>query len=405
MSAYNVFLSILAVACLLSAASGETSTSKILFLVPGTTYRHVLIWESIAHNIQLVKNSTQRRVSCLIFVYDDERPPVNDANVDYVHKHCTMSTFYGGGYGDHIKAVNPFLIHDAGYEYVLMCLDDVTLIAFDADRVFSVMAKNRLELASPVIQGGAVGGMNMMHNESDGVGLLVEAVEVFVHVFTPNGWECFHDLINPKMNNRGLGYERFVQTWCDIYWMNKAIGMAPANFTFRRGAVLDKECLDYLAKYNEYQRTANHTFRMGIIFSAVASHRNHLSGGSTITPGSEKFQALFLSEFGSEASSPPEHAAISKDYMSSRFYTALRSPPCATLKNISVPDTKSLRQRQLMTYKMVHEGISIDCQAKLLAMFRASSQLPWREWHMIEGWWRHRVFEEARLANVRGTLE
>ena len=121
----------------------------------------------------------------------------------------------GGGYVDHLKRLVPAWIESAGFDAVLVVLDDVALRArhFNLDRMVNVLRRNNLSVASPAVEYATHRHMRRSR-QAAAVGRLVSMVEMFAVLYTPAAWRCQYELLDTGLNPIGWGYDMWLGAFC-----------------------------------------------------------------------------------------------------------------------------------------------------------------------------------------------
>ena len=135
-----------------------------------------------------------------------------------------------GGYVAQLKFVLPAHVQALGVRWVFVVLDDVRLFAgeFDAKPFFRIAARNDLDVASPAIRrahGRRFPEMRPQKLTNGAVGRRVAKVELFATAFTPNAYQCFHDLADVEMNAEGYGYPDWLPGYCSLRGEKFAAGV------------------------------------------------------------------------------------------------------------------------------------------------------------------------------------
>lgn len=348
---------------------------RVLYVVPGASFKHPASIESIEYNLNMLSGNRNVSVACMINFYDDTRPKSTFTTGQNLLWRCETQIFHGAGYGDNIKSVLPAMVRMGGFTHVALILDDVTLDQnFDLHRFIGLMQFNHLAMASPTIFGGSVGQPAhpheayrkeatvelLEHSKNKKIqGKLLDVIEVHALFFNLDGWECFWNLINPRINNRGVGYERFVKSTCDLLFKEK-YGDPKAN-------------------------TKNKIFRMGWIDTMGAHHRSFLTDSLNKKKREDRHIAYALDS--------PKLNEEEFDHLTARFIRLLRSPPCR--KPVSKPKPKpdgrrQRRRRSLAAAAADAAEIPKACAVNLAVAFDQKNNLPWRDWLTFENLVRNR---------------
>ena len=65
------------------------SPAKLLYFVPGASYKHPENWVVLASNLRIANNSTQWQVECIIYIYDDTPPIEINTDIEYILRICS----------------------------------------------------------------------------------------------------------------------------------------------------------------------------------------------------------------------------------------------------------------------------------------------------------------------------
>ena len=362
------------------------ASHRLLFFVPGASFRHVHAFESILSNLNILTDGHDDvHVECVISLYDDTERDEDNLVMAEVVARCHTQVHFGGSYADHIKSMLPSMVRLGGFTHVALVLDDVSLHAsFDTTRALGIMEFNKMAMVSPIIFGGAVGQQakpitHYLHSDGDtrplktgpiesSQGRIVDALEVHALFFTLDGWECFWDVINPKLNGRGTGYERFVLTLCTDFFTKKQAGV----------------------------------YHMATIYTMAAMHRNWLTGSMPEGKDASAQRTMKIDKMMMAA----EPVGKEEEYTLRRFMNLMREAPCGTRHKLAANNSTTAaggRRRRRRAQEAATDampGISVACASMLAQAFQHKADVPWREWSMYEKWERKRNFVEAKFTNV-----
>jgi hypothetical protein len=361
---------------------------RLLFFVPGASFKHVHSFESILSNLNVLTNGHDEvQVECVISLYDDTEWDKDNLVMAEVVARCHTQVYFGGNYADHIKSMLPSMVRLGGFTHVALVLDDVSLHAsFDTTRLIGIMEFNQVSMVSPIIFGGSVGHQakpignyfsdadtTPLKTESveSSQGRIVDVLEVHALFFTLDGWECFWDIINPKVNGRGTGYERFVLSMCSAFFTKKGAGV----------------------------------YHMATITTMAAFHRNWLTGSrpegsASVAQRNKQLGTMMM------AAAP---VGRGEEFTLRRFMNLMREAPCGTGHSLAADNSTTAangqKQRRLReTHKATKgltPGISVECASMLAQEFQYKTDVPWREWAAYELSERKRTFSEAKFSNLR----
>jgi hypothetical protein len=112
------------------------------------------------------------------------------------------------------KYLTPELVSQ--YDVVFLGVEDVEIDDFSWRRFLDVMARNRLDVAAPALSARSITPHKIMYQRSDGVGRLVDVIEIFLTAFDARAWPRFWQLIEADRNHWGWGYMQLAQAYGDF---------------------------------------------------------------------------------------------------------------------------------------------------------------------------------------------
>lgn len=185
---------------------------------------------------------------CVVYVYSIELVPYVSALKAFK---CIIHHVPGQHVSANIKQFTPTDVAAAGYKYVFILLDDVSLIndkkysgnsvasgskslpinyLFDLQKFLRIMERNHLTLASPHVLGAMRPGksgtgkyraaLSEPYVQQNTVGCLAPFLELFVYIMTAEAYSALWDLVLPEINPYGWGYD----VWYDGYASERVAG-------------------------------------------------------------------------------------------------------------------------------------------------------------------------------------
>ena len=94
------------------------------------------------------------KFDCLVgsFILKDDFP--NSWYIDKIKDKCTIFFSPGAKYGDFVRYVHPMFLEMSPYSTIVLLLDDVQLGTFDLEKAIEISINQKLDVFSPMIQGG-----------------------------------------------------------------------------------------------------------------------------------------------------------------------------------------------------------------------------------------------------------
>jgi len=174
--------------------------------------------EVIRTNVDVLKNSTSRdyHVDCIIFSYSKyaDQPDWLKQMGDDSRGYCRVVTLYQSSLVGFMKYLDPVFLASAGYDYVVISLDDVRLHRPDSNfnlrEFFEFVLEFDLAVASPAIMGTVWAPLRPMAVAPRQVGHVVNAIELQSTTFRIDAWRCWWELSDTE----------FPSGWYDLF-MNK----------------------------------------------------------------------------------------------------------------------------------------------------------------------------------------
>lgn len=194
-----------------------TYNVKLLLVFPGVGFQ-LNRTKIILENIDIIKKSSVE-IKCVMFYYS---MPSNDVR-NIIESLCSMEEYVHGNFGEYVKSLSPSIVNFGGFTHVMLLLDDVELGSkFEFITMFDAMFRNDLSVVSPAILGAHQGAVTPRssfskkyhHGLRYKVGHFVDVIEIFATIFTLKAWKCFWDLVDPKINSSGWGYDLYLSDYC-----------------------------------------------------------------------------------------------------------------------------------------------------------------------------------------------
>ena len=194
----------------------------------------------------LIKRLGHDDFDYLIFVYDG--CPFDEA----IFSRCTFIHEPGIVYQYFKKYLTPERCRP--YDYIVLGIEDVDIDDFCWRRFAAIMERNRLDVASPALSARSHSPHAIMFRQPDGVGRLVDVIEVFITVFDARAWPAFRALIEDDYNYWGWGYLQLAQSACDY-----KMGIVDSEtITVTRPPTFKQQCQDemrrFLRSHAEFRR-------------------------------------------------------------------------------------------------------------------------------------------------------
>ena len=173
----------------------------------------------------------------LIFVYDGCRFD------EPIFSRCTFIHEPGIVYQYFKKYLTPQRC--AGYDYIVLGIEDVAIDDFCWPRFAAIMARNRLDMASPALSERSHSPHPIMFRQPGQVGRLVDVIEVFLTVFDARAWPAFRALIEDDTNYWGWGYVQLAQSACGF----KMGIVDDETITVTRPPTFKQQCQDEMQRF------------------------------------------------------------------------------------------------------------------------------------------------------------
>lgn len=199
----------------------DNSSPCTLVFVPGMSF-HTNRSQIVLQNLELLQSSSN--FHCLIHYYTINPPPWEMERLKGFG--CSLTLFHQDNhYADYLKSLLPAMLKYSKFAYLMVLLDDVELGSkFRLEALLDIMRRNRLSVISPAIHGSTMlSTLPYKHTARAKqfrfppqytLGCTVQSIEIFATVFTKESWSCFWDLIEPRWNAAGWGYDLCFYNYC-----------------------------------------------------------------------------------------------------------------------------------------------------------------------------------------------
>jgi hypothetical protein len=114
-------------------------------------------------------------------------------------------------------------------DYFLFLFLSFFSLIYSMTKLMVIMERNNLSVISPGIQRASMTSTVYYMVDPwapNGIGHHVRAVEVFATVFTLDAWSCWWDMMQPRVNPAGWGYDLCYVSICQAKGMNISLGVA-----------------------------------------------------------------------------------------------------------------------------------------------------------------------------------
>lgn len=194
------------------------------------SFLYVLLWGG-AHperniiarkNIELLGNASSHkyRVDCLILSYApySHEPDWFKLRSNGTLEDCFTTTITKTTYIHLLKALQPWLIASAGYDYISLVCDDVISYppesSFQLEKFYDIVVNHNLVAATPSIVGSSHVSLRPPSQSLEGyTGRLISSVEVQAVTFRIDAWKCMYDLIDTEYPS-GYGIDVWFYEYC-----------------------------------------------------------------------------------------------------------------------------------------------------------------------------------------------
>jgi hypothetical protein len=153
------------------------------------------------------------KLDCILFSYaqyKDLPQWVKDMD-NNPNDFCRLVIIYQGFYAHFAKHLDPVFLKLAGYDYVVLNMDDVQLYGpeatYEFESFFRFVLKYKLAVASPAIVGETKMNIAAGQGEPHHVGRTVDTIEIQSTTFRLDAWECFWAVADTE----------FLSGWYDDY--------------------------------------------------------------------------------------------------------------------------------------------------------------------------------------------
>eukprot|EP00557_Chaetoceros_sp_GSL56_P007044 CAMPEP_0176505298 /NCGR_PEP_ID=MMETSP0200_2-20121128/16418_1 /TAXON_ID=947934 /ORGANISM="Chaetoceros sp., Strain GSL56" /LENGTH=288 /DNA_ID=CAMNT_0017904839 /DNA_START=126 /DNA_END=992 /DNA_ORIENTATION=- len=130
---------------------------------------------------------------------------------------CTIVRIYGGRYSLFLKTLMPSLLREAGYNYLTISLDDVSLVPpygnYNVTEIFDFMEHYKLHVSSPAINNTSHARLFPTTLAPMQIGRLVKMIEFQTISFRTDAWACQYELIDLKYPG-GWGLDVWFYDYC-----------------------------------------------------------------------------------------------------------------------------------------------------------------------------------------------
>ena len=155
---------------------------------------------------KLIRTWGHEHFDYLIFVYDGCRfDEAIFSRCEFIHEPGVVYQFFR-------KYLTPERC--AGYDFIVLGIEDVDIGEFSWPRFAEIMVANQLDMASPALAAGSHSPHAIMFQQPGRVGRLVDVIEVFLTAFDARAWPAFRALIEADYNYWGWGYVQLAQSCC-----------------------------------------------------------------------------------------------------------------------------------------------------------------------------------------------
>jgi hypothetical protein len=158
--------------------------------------------EIIRQNIEVLKGSnlSDIKLDCIVFSYIKYRDlPEWLKKIDQDENDiCRLVPIYQGTYPLFVRYLDPEFLRLAGYEYVMLQVDDVRLYGpdthFDLNLYLQFVQRHKLAVASPAIINTPFDNIKPNMGEKDHEGRTVNVLEIQSTIFRLDAWKCYWEL-------------------------------------------------------------------------------------------------------------------------------------------------------------------------------------------------------------------
>mmetsp|Transcript_17296 Transcript_17296/g.28919 ORF Transcript_17296/g.28919 Transcript_17296/m.28919 type:complete len:301 (+) Transcript_17296:152-1054(+) len=197
--------------------------NSTLIVVPGMSLQRNRTL-TVLRNLEILYNHSTN-MDCLIHHYSaNQLSTTLRAKIESFG--CRLQYFHESNhYADYLKSLLPFFLERGGDAYVMILLDDVELHpTFRLQGMLDIMLRNGLSVASPGVEHASMTSTTPYKHSSRSkqyripplykVGATVQSIEIFATIFTVPAWRCFWDLVEPRWNPAGWGYDLCFYNYC-----------------------------------------------------------------------------------------------------------------------------------------------------------------------------------------------
>lgn len=199
----------------------------MLIFVPGVGCG--LRTQNVADSLRTVLQTKQSlQISCAVGMFvrrevlleetDALGLPAAENAVSYIESVCRLQHIYAAHYADFVKTLNPLLVSESGYSYVVLLLDDVQLPkSFHFSRFIHHGHRFGLDIFSPSVQGAWQPTTQFDSQYSLHHGNMLarpHLVEVFLTAHSVQGWSCYWACTDPVQLSKGWGADLMVYNYC-----------------------------------------------------------------------------------------------------------------------------------------------------------------------------------------------
>eukprot|EP00466_Bigelowiella_natans_P010807 jgi/Bigna1/76264/fgenesh1_pg.40_\ len=198
---------------------------KIMLYIPGIGCKDPIRIRNVLQTVKRFQFTAEETdLHCVIGSYimkeDYQMYPFEGDRkiIDELEQLCEVFYVPGSHYADFTRFMNPVLVKEAGFDYIIAIQDDVIVgNDFHVDRDLAFVESIGLDIFSPTIAGSTHSlvkrGQDSRVTSSMKV-VLTDFIEIFFVGFNLRGWECFYACSDHIKLSKGWGSDLALYPYC-----------------------------------------------------------------------------------------------------------------------------------------------------------------------------------------------
>ena len=211
-----------------------------MLFVPGIGRCDVTYVRHVLKTIRFLVENMSTQADCLIHAYINRDDFVQAEAYDEIvelERTCTLAYIPGGLYSDHPKTIHPLMFDHAGFDYLALLLDDVTIHTnYNLDVAVRIADTFNFHVSSPYIKIGWPRWAGPVREPPPGGAAAVDAtfIEIFFTMFSRIGWRAYWEALDTIQLPQGWGSDNWVKPFVCRMDANGTLGVI-SNMTGAHG--------------------------------------------------------------------------------------------------------------------------------------------------------------------------